>query len=181
MFFDYCAALPSTVGFRKQRSAGTLGNRSPERRLGRGENICELLEWKCVPSAGSRPGLSGLLAIGISAISAQTIDDGVMVPRKTIFTGVLYTHDSWDHYWEGALQFPMTDYQPDFQPLSIGLGSARVGARATVQYQSTRKFYVTGTAAYAWQRDLSIDAPYYFTNNQLFLTNVVKMPDVVSC
>src|SRR5690349_21544714 len=46
--------------------------------------------------------LSCLLA-ATSVMSAQTIDDGLMVGRKTLFSGVLYTHDSWDHYWEGAL------------------------------------------------------------------------------
>ena len=204
--------------------------------------------------------LLSLLAACAPVISAQTIDDGLMVGRNTLFSGVLYTHDSWDHYWEGPLNrvngnlgtvttettqwtgtygvldrlnlvasipytwtnasqgvlsgmsgwqditlaakyriihksirdsevslygvafggFPMTNYQPDFQPLSIGLGSSRIGGRATLHYQSTHRFYFTGTAAYTWQGDVSIDAPYYFANNQLFLTNNVKMPDVVN-
>jgi hypothetical protein len=195
-----------------------------------------------------------------SALSGQTIDDGVMIPRNTVFTGALYTHDSWDHYWEGPLNrvngnlgtvttqttaltgnygvldrlnilatipyvwtsasqgvlsgmegwqdvtlaakyriinkslrdsgsltvfgvayggLPLTDYQPDFQPLSIGLGSARIGARSTVNFQSKRGWFLNKTAAYTWRKDVTIDAPYYFTNNQLFLTDDVKMPDVV--
>lgn len=200
-----------------------------------------------------------MLSACASGIFAQTVDDGLMVNRKTVFAGVLYTHDSWDHYWEGPLNrvngnlgtvtaqstqyfatyglldrlnllatvpytwtdasqgvlsgmsgwhdttlaakyrmyrkpvgdygvsvfgvvfggFPMTDYQPDFQPLSIGLGSSRIGTRMTFDYQSPHKFYVTATAAYTWQSDVSIDVPYYFTNNRLFLTDNVKMPDVV--
>jgi hypothetical protein len=184
----------------------------------------------------------------------------MMVPRKTLFAGILYTHDSWDHYWEGSLYrvngnigkvttqttmwtgtfgildrlnvianvpyvwtnasqgvlsgmsgwqdvtlaakyrivkkalgdtgyvsafgvvsggFPMTDYQPDFQPLSIGLGASRISGRFTANYLHNRGWCLTGTAAYTWQSDVTIDAPYYFTNNQLFLTNNVKMPDVV--
>lgn len=195
-----------------------------------------------------------------SLVSAQTIDDGVMIPRNTVFTGVLYTHDSWDHYWEGPLNrvngnlgtvstqttaltgnygvldrlnvlatapymwtnasqgvlsgmqgwqditlaakykvlskavrdsgsvtifgvayggFPLTNYQPDFQPMSIGLGSSRVGARSTVNIESKRGWFLTSTAAYTWRTDVTIDAPYYFTNNQLFLTSDVKMPSVV--
>jgi hypothetical protein len=195
-----------------------------------------------------------------SALSGQTIDDGAMIPRNTVFTGALYTHDSWDHYWEGPLNrvngnlgtvttqttaltgnygvldrlnilatipyvwtsasqgvlsgmegwqdvtlaakyriinkslrdsgsltvfgvayggLPLTDYQPDFQPLSIGLGSARIGARSTVNFQSKRGWFLNNTAAYTWRKDVTIDAPYYFTNNQLFLTDDVKMPDVV--
>lgn len=47
--------------------------------------------------------LLGLFVTYGSITSAQTIDDGWMVGRKVLFAGVLYTHDSWDHYWEGAL------------------------------------------------------------------------------
>ncbi len=191
--------------------------------------------------------------------AAQTLDDGVMLPRNTVFAGMVYTHDSWDRYWEGPLNrangnigaittqttawtgtfgvldrlnviatvpyvwtnasqgvlsgmsgwqdvtlgakyrvvrksigdssltaygviyggFPATDYQPDFQPLSIGLGSARIGGRFTANYQSVRGWFLNATAAYTWRRDVSIDAPYYFTNDRLFLTNLVKMPDAV--
>jgi hypothetical protein len=211
------------------------------------------------------PRLFKALAIGVlffcsPVLSAQTIDDGVMIPRNTVFTGVLYTHDSWDHYWEGPLYrdngnlgtvttqktaltgnygvldrlnvlattpyvwtnasqgvltgmkgwqditlaakyriidkslgdsgslavfgvayggFPMTNYQTLLQPLSIGLGSSRVGARSTVNFQAKRGWFLTSTAAYTWRGNVTIDAPYYFTNNQLFLTDDVEMPSVV--
>ena len=38
------------------------------------------------------------------SLYAQTIDDGIMLADKTLCTGALYTHDSWDHYWEGSLE-----------------------------------------------------------------------------
>src|SRR6185503_9074783 len=31
-------------------------------------------------------------------------DDSVMMPRGALCTGFLYTHDSWDKYWEGTLE-----------------------------------------------------------------------------
>src|SRR5947209_7239142 len=34
----------------------------------------------------------------------QTMQDGIMLARGTLCTGVLYTHDAWDSYWEGTLQ-----------------------------------------------------------------------------
>ena len=37
-------------------------------------------------------------------LGAQTIDDGLMMPRRQLCTGFLYTHDSWDRYWEGSLE-----------------------------------------------------------------------------
>jgi hypothetical protein len=192
---------------------------------------------------------------------AQTVDDAVMIPGKTLFSGYLYTRDSWDQYWEGTLKrtngnlgtvttqtstiyadygvtdkinviatvpyvwtessqgvlasqagwqditlaakykvlsqkvpylgrinlfavgfwgTPMTNYTPDFQPLSIGLDSRKAGARATLNFALKGGFYLTGSGAYTWQGDVTLDRPYYFTNNQLFLNSVVEMPGVVS-
>lgn len=36
--------------------------------------------------------------------AAQTMDDGSMMPKRTLSGGVLYAHDSWDQYWEGTLK-----------------------------------------------------------------------------
>ena len=45
-----------------------------------------------------------LLVLGASAAAAQTVDDGRMIPKGMLSSGVLYTHDSWDQYWEGTLK-----------------------------------------------------------------------------
>lgn len=45
-----------------------------------------------------------LVAVCASSANAQTIDDGIMMPKRTLSAGVLYAHDSWDHYWEGTLK-----------------------------------------------------------------------------
>jgi hypothetical protein len=51
-------------------------------------------------------GLLPLVLVALAAAPArgQTIDDGVMMPAKSLCTGFLYTHDAWDHYWEGTLE-----------------------------------------------------------------------------
>lgn len=36
------------------------------------------------------------------AARAQTFEDGLMVPRNTLYGGYLYTYDSWDEYWQGT-------------------------------------------------------------------------------
>ena len=48
--------------------------------------------------------LAGLLAIPASTLAAQSIDDGLMLSRHTISAGVVYSHESWDQYWEGTLK-----------------------------------------------------------------------------
>lgn len=44
------------------------------------------------------------LVLGASSAAAQTVDDGLMMPKGTLSAGVLYAHDSWDEYWEGTLK-----------------------------------------------------------------------------
>jgi hypothetical protein len=193
------------------------------------------------------------------SVSAQTIDDGVMMPKKNLCTGFLYAHDSWDQYWEGTLKrangnigtiktqsvtwtgnygvtdrltviamvpyvwtnpsqgvlhgmsgvqdltiaakyslleteltrggvvrailvagasAPVTDYSPDFQPLSIGSASKRLSGRFTLNFQAKRGWFLNGSAAYTWRGNVKLDRPVYYTDGQLYLSNEVAMPDV---
>jgi len=45
-----------------------------------------------------------MLVLTSASLRAQVPDDGLMMPRKTLSTGVMYMHDSWDQYWEGSLK-----------------------------------------------------------------------------
>jgi hypothetical protein len=189
---------------------------------------------------------------------AQTITDGLMMQKKDLCTGFLYTHDRWTDYWEGdlkrdnenigslttqsimwvgtygltekinviamlpyiktetdqgtlhsmaglqdltlaikynffkkdfpkstlktfgglAVSTPISDYTPDFYPLSLGAASTNLSWRATTYYKFLKSFYVNGTAAYTWRSNVKLDRPSYYTNDQLYLTNEVKMPNV---
>ena len=57
-------------------------------------------------AAGWRPSnhTGVLLLAAPAALSAQTIDDALMMPQRQLCTGFIYTHDSWDRYWEGSLE-----------------------------------------------------------------------------
>jgi hypothetical protein len=50
--------------------------------------------------------LLALTAVAFAAapLGAQTIDDGVMMPKKSLCTGFMYGHNSWEDYWEGSLK-----------------------------------------------------------------------------
>jgi hypothetical protein len=39
-----------------------------------------------------------------ASLSAQSIEDGLMMPKGDLCTGFLYTDDRWDRYWEGGLK-----------------------------------------------------------------------------
>ncbi len=61
---------------------------------------------------------------------------------------------------------PMTNYEPAFQPLSIGNQSKRISARLTLNYQTHLGLFVNGSSNYTWRHDVTIDTPYYYTNGQ---------------
>ena len=192
-------------------------------------------------------------------LDAQTIDDGVMMGKHSLFAGDVYSHDSWKLYWEGTLKrdnenigtlttqsnllfgnygvtdrlnviaaapyvwtrasqgvlhglegfqditlaakysliekpstplgslrvigvasggLPLTDYTPDFLPLSIGMGAKRLSGRGTLYLQSEPGWYVNGSTAYTWRADVTLDRPFYYTDGQLFFTDSVEMPNV---
>jgi hypothetical protein len=71
---------------------------------------------------------------------------------------------------------PLTDYTPDFQPLSIGSASRRVALRGTLSFQGEGGRFVDASSAYTYRHEVGLDRPYYFTADQLFTTDVVQMP-----
>ena len=193
-----------------------------------------------------------------SAVRAQTVTDGLMMPRGDLCTGFLYDHDRWEDYWEGALKrdnlnlgslttrslswvgnygvtdrvnviamvpyvrtsasggtlkgqrglqdltfalkvnalafkaaggaikvigvgavgAPLSDYTPDFYPLSLGSASKRASGRLTLNYTSRRGLYLNGTTAYTWRDDVHLDRTSYYTGGQLVYGTQVPMPDV---
>ncbi len=78
----------------------------------------------------------------------------------------------------GGVAAPATNYTPDFQPLSIGLGARRTTARATVHVQDRTGFFVEGAAGYTWRSTVRLDRDAYYTDGRLTLSNEVAMPDV---
>lgn len=202
--------------------------------------------------------VTAFVLAALSSVRAQTVDDGIMVTKGAALSGTLYTHDAWDHYWEGALNrtngnlgtvttqtmdfnavygfksrlnvlgtvpyiwtqasqgvlhgqegfqdlslavkyelirwqvrqwgtvrffpvvsgsIPMGNYEPDFQPMSIGLHAMTIAPRATVNFQGLHGVYGNGSAAYVFRSNVTLDRNYYYTNNQLYLSNQVAMPN----
>jgi hypothetical protein len=190
---------------------------------------------------------------------AQTIDDGVMVAARSLFTGDIYSYDTWDHYWEGALKrengnvgtvtteaniwyanygvtdrlnviamvpyvwteasqgvlhgsrgfqdltvaakwnffnqgsvragalrtfavvsagIPLTEYNIELLPLSIGTGSTRLSGRFTTSVEARGGLYMSGSTAYTWRSNTSLDRPYYFTDGAFVMSDQVDMPNV---
>lgn len=71
---------------------------------------------------------------------------------------------------------PLTNYEPDFLPLSIGLHSESLSLRALVNYQ-TGRFFLAGAGQYIQRSDVTIDQESYYTTT-LINSNRVYMPNV---
>jgi hypothetical protein len=78
-----------------------------------------------------------------------------------------------------ASGLPMTRYTPDFFPLSIGTQSKRVAGRFTLHVQPASGWFAAGSTGYTWRTGVTLDRPYYYTDNQLFFTDRVDMPNVI--
>lgn len=76
-----------------------------------------------------------------------------------------------------AAGIPMTDYNRELLPLSIGLGSTRVSWRGTVNYQSTPGWFLTGSTAYTMRSKVTLDRAYFYTNDEFVMSDRVDMPN----
>lgn len=201
-----------------------------------------------------------MLLCASAQLAAQTFTDGLMMPKKDLCTGILYTHDQWKDYWEGSLKrdnqnigtittthitwmgsygltdkiniiamlpyvktaasggtltglegfqdltfglkynlikkdigsgnfsafgvgsfsTPLTNYTPDFLPLSIGMASTTASGRLTAYYKLNKGWYANASAGYVWRSNVSLDRPSYFTDGNIYYTNQVWMPNQIT-
>ena len=78
----------------------------------------------------------------------------------------------------GSFSTPLTDYTPDFLPLSIGLGSTNLSGRYTMNYALNNGVYINTSAGYTWRSNVTLDRNAYFTDGRHYSTNEVNMPNV---
>lgn len=116
-------------------------------------------------SAGTMRGLEGLqdLTVGLKYELLRKGEDKV---RYFTLFGV------------GVVSTPVSNYTPDYLPLSIGLGSTNASGRLTANYTQYRQFYINVSGGYTWRSNVSLDRPSYFTDGRMFYTNEVWMPNV---
>jgi len=78
----------------------------------------------------------------------------------------------------GGYSFPISNYNPDFLPMSIGLKSKTLLLRAMADYQ-VGKFFVTGSGSYMFRDNVTLNRDVYYTT-EMHLTNEVEMPNANS-
>ncbi len=76
----------------------------------------------------------------------------------------------------GGFSTPTNDYEPNFLPLSIGLGSTNLTGRLMAYYKSGI-FFIRASGSYVWRSNIKIDQTSYYTT-EIHYTNEVEMPDL---
>ncbi len=100
-----------------------------------------------------------------SPLQAQTIDDGIMMGKHLLFTGDLYSHDSWDQYWEGTLKrvngnIGTVTTQTDLWSANYGV-TDRLNVIANIPYVWTRASQGVLTGMRGFQ-DITLAGKYRF-------------------
>ncbi|HLX93366.1 MAG TPA: hypothetical protein VKR32_16895 [Puia sp.] len=76
----------------------------------------------------------------------------------------------------GGFSTPTTNYEPDYLPLSIGLGTTNLIGRGMANYKRGI-FFARASATYVWRSNVKIDEVSYYTT-ELYNTNEVQMPNL---
>lgn len=73
---------------------------------------------------------------------------------------------------------PVSNYVPDFLPMSIGLKSKTATARLIAHYRHPSGFYVTAHGSYVFRSNIKVDRDAYYADDRVYNTNEVRMPNV---
>lgn len=79
----------------------------------------------------------------------------------------------------GGYAAPLSNYEADFLPLSIGLHSKNASFRLMADYQRNH-WFATASYTYIARSNVTIDRYTYYTT-EMHYTNEVKMPDASQC
>lgn len=88
-------------------------------------------------------GVIGVISLlPVAALHAQTADDGIMISKLKYCTGVFYTYDYWNQYWQGSME----------------------RTNANIGTITTRNIHYIGNYGVTDRLDLLVDVPYVYTS-----------------
>jgi hypothetical protein len=78
----------------------------------------------------------------------------------------------------GSISTPVSNYYPDYLPLSIGLGSTNLTGRGILQMQFNSGLFFTASGAYTSRSNIELERDFYFDGTVPYYTSSVQMPAV---
>ncbi len=76
-----------------------------------------------------------------------------------------------------GISVPVSDYVPDFLPMSIGIGSKALITRGMISYNLTNQLYLNSSIAYQMRSQVKADRDAYLAGNRMYQTSMVAVPD----
>lgn len=76
-----------------------------------------------------------------------------------------------------GFSIPVTNYVPDFMPMSIGLGAKTMMVRGMLSFALPKHLYVNSSIAYQARSQVKADRDSYLAGSKLYQTNQVAVPD----
>jgi len=116
---------------------------------------------KTKASAGTMKGMSGVQDLNLF-IKWMPIEKNIGPGTFSLYT-------------IGGISIPLTNYTPDFLPLSIGVRSKTASARLMLDYEWNNLF-ATVSGTYVARDNITLDRNSYYTDH-LILSDEVEMPD----
>lgn len=72
---------------------------------------------------------------------------------------------------------PVSNYVPDFLPMSIGLQCKTATGRVILNYRHASGVYVGGHGSYSYRSNIFVDRDAYQADNRVYNTNEVRVPN----
>lgn len=108
-------------------------------------------------------------------LEGQSGFQDLMLSLKYVAIKTKYEHSQFRLITTLSGALPISNYEADFMPMSIGGHSRSLMGRVTADYQYAHVF-ITGSGAYIYRDNIAIDRNSYYTTSMHY-TNQVYMPD----
>ena len=76
-----------------------------------------------------------------------------------------------------GLSVPVSNYVPDFMPMSIGIGSKSLITRGMISYDLPKHIYLNSSIAYQMRSNVRADRDGYLAGSRFYNTSDVAVPD----
>lgn len=107
------------------------------------------------------------------------LQDVTLAAKFRLFEKASAGHGTLSGFAVAAAGIPLTNYNNELLPLSIGTRSTQMSWRGTLNYQPSANWFVTGTTAYVWRSQTKLDRPYYYTDDEFVMSDTVDMPNAM--
>ena len=77
----------------------------------------------------------------------------------------------------GGVSVPVSNYVPDFLPMSIGLQCKIATGRVILNYTHKSGLYFTGHGSYSFRSNIKVDRDAYQADGRVYNTNEVRVPN----